>query len=193
MLIFGLAPISCHHDTESYISKHKDKHDRPYICREAGCEKIRGFTYAGGLLRHQREVHRQHGGPKSCLKCPHPNCKRSSGAGFSRKENLTEHLRRVHRKVGDEPDSITLLATGDGFSTSAFRRDVENPRKRRRGDDSEADSDGLGEEMDLQNQIKVMRKDLENANERLKNADERLQKLETQVAKLSAGLRAAAT
>lgn len=38
-------------------NKHMDKHDRPYKCTMIGCEKIPGFTYSGGLLRHQREVH----------------------------------------------------------------------------------------------------------------------------------------
>ena len=91
-------------------SKHMDKHTRPYICEEPGCEKIQGFTYSGGLLRHQREVHRQHGGPKASCMCPFSDCKRSTGVGFSRKENLSEHLRRVHRGGGDG----LLEGTGDG-------------------------------------------------------------------------------
>ncbi|KAK7737877.1 hypothetical protein SLS53_006255 [Cytospora paraplurivora] len=81
-------------------SKHMDKHERPYVCTVAGCEKIQGFTYSGGLLRHEREVHGKHGGPKKRLLCPHENCKRSSGKGFSRQENLAEHLRRVHTGPG---------------------------------------------------------------------------------------------
>ena len=72
------------------------------MCREPGCEKIRGFTYSGGLLRHQREVHRHYGGPRAPRFCPHRDCKRSSGQGFSRRENLNEHIRRVHRGVGIE-------------------------------------------------------------------------------------------
>lgn len=77
-----------------------DKHDRPYKCPADGCEKLPGFTYSGGLLRHQREVHNLHGGPRKQLNCPHPNCKRHSGKGFSRQENLNEHLRRVHTDAG---------------------------------------------------------------------------------------------
>jgi hypothetical protein len=42
-------------------SKHMDKHDRPYKCPAEGCEKLPGFTYSGGLLRHEREVHGKHG------------------------------------------------------------------------------------------------------------------------------------
>ncbi|KAI1005949.1 hypothetical protein K3495_g2278 [Podosphaera aphanis] len=83
-------------------SKHMDKHDRPYKCPSEGCEKLPGFTYSGGLLRHQREVHNLHGGPRKQLNCPHPNCKRFSGKGFSRQENLNEHLRRVHTDAGGE-------------------------------------------------------------------------------------------
>ncbi|KAG5982533.1 hypothetical protein E4U55_001753 [Claviceps digitariae] len=73
-----------------------DKHERPYRCPAAGCENLPGFTYSGGLLRHEREVHGKHGGPKNTVNCPHPNCKRHTGKGFSRQENLNEHLRRVH-------------------------------------------------------------------------------------------------
>ncbi|KAI6464625.1 hypothetical protein MCOR16_001532 [Pyricularia oryzae] len=78
-------------------NKHMDKHDRPYKCTAEGCEKLPGFTYSGGLLRHEREVHAKHGGPKNPLNCPHPTCKRHTGKGFSRQENLNEHLRRCHR------------------------------------------------------------------------------------------------
>ncbi|KAI9708284.1 MAG: hypothetical protein M1828_003006 [Chrysothrix sp. TS-e1954] len=97
-------------------TKHMDKHERPYRCIEPGCEKLRGFTYSGGLLRHQREVHKKHGGPKELLMCPVPYCKRNTGTGFTRKENRDEHIRRVHRQLpgadGDgeqRQDPIELL------------------------------------------------------------------------------------
>lgn len=83
-----------------------DKHDRPYKCLAEGCEKLPGFTYSGGLLRHQREVHNLHGGPRKQLNCPHLNCKRYSGKGFSRQENLNEHLRRVHTDGGAEAQDV---------------------------------------------------------------------------------------
>src|ERR1700712_94212 len=81
-----------------------DKHDRPYKCQEPGCEKLQGFTYSGGLLRHQREVHKMHGGTKKALYCPNVTCKRHTGSGFTRKENLSEHMRRVHRRTTDGTD-----------------------------------------------------------------------------------------
>jgi hypothetical protein len=84
-----------------------DKHERPYKCEAVGCEKLQGFTYSGGLLRHQREVHKMHGGTKEALHCPFENCKRAGGSGFTRKENLQEHIRRVHRR---NTDGMELLA-----------------------------------------------------------------------------------
>ncbi|KAK5135834.1 hypothetical protein LTR08_004482 [Meristemomyces frigidus] len=83
-------------DRKCEWSKHMDKHDRPYRCNNPDCAKLQGFTYSGGLLRHEREVHGKHGGPKAQLMCPHDDCKRHSGKGFTRKENLNEHIRRVH-------------------------------------------------------------------------------------------------
>lgn len=87
-----------------------DKHDRPYKCTHKGCEKLQGFTYSGGLLRHEREVHKMHGGTKKSLFCPHADCKRSSGSGFTRKENLAEHIRRVHRTSTGSTDAGVVAA-----------------------------------------------------------------------------------
>ena len=77
-------------------SKHMDRHDRPYRCRQPECTELEGFTYSGALLRHQRQVHGRLSGPKDQLWCTVSTCKRHSGRGFTRKENLDEHLRRVH-------------------------------------------------------------------------------------------------
>jgi len=88
---------TCPSSTNTRTRKHVDKHDRPYKCEEPSCVELRGFTYSGGLLRHQREVHKKFGGPKATVFCPFPYCKRSTGTGFTRSENLKEHIRRVHR------------------------------------------------------------------------------------------------
>lgn len=88
--------------------KHMDKHDRPYHCNYPSCAKLQGFTYSGGLLRHEREVHGKHGGPKAQLMCPYDDCKRHSGKGFTRKENLNEHIRRVHQSKDSQSQSIAL-------------------------------------------------------------------------------------
>ncbi|KAI7518520.1 hypothetical protein KC316_g20422 [Hortaea werneckii] len=83
-----------------------DKHDRPYRCTHQECAKLQGFTYSGGLLRHEREVHGKHGGPKAALMCPFEDCKRHSGKGFTRKENLNEHIRRVHESKGQAASQV---------------------------------------------------------------------------------------
>lgn len=81
--------------------QHNDQHVRPFRCDEPSCANLRGFTYSGGLLRHQREVHKKFGGPKQMLTCPYPYCKRNTGPGFTRKENLQEHIRRVHKPAAE--------------------------------------------------------------------------------------------
>lgn len=100
-----------------------DKHERPYRCTFKECEKVQGFTYSGGLLRHEREVHGKHGGPKKALNCPHASCKRNKGKGFSRLENLQEHLRRVHRDASEgaptHPPSTPGGGGGGGGDDSA--------------------------------------------------------------------------
>ena len=97
-------------DRKCEWSKHMDKHDRPYRCAHPQCAKLQGFTYSGGLLRHEREVHGKHGGPKSQLACPYPDCKRHSGKGFTRKENLNEHIRRVHQSKDNTQSQPQLIS-----------------------------------------------------------------------------------
>jgi hypothetical protein len=114
-----------------------DKHDRPYKCPAEGCEKLPGFTYSGGLLRHEREVHNKHGGPRKQLNCPHVNCKRHTGKGFSRQENLNEHLRRVHTDGGLQ----------DGEVTEDEEEPTKTSHKRKRVGATRGASDDLREEM----------------------------------------------
>ena len=105
-----------------------DKHDRPYRCQHADCAKLQGFTYSGGLLRHEREVHNKHGGPKSSLMCPYPDCKRKD-KGFTRKENLNEHIRRVHSKESQSQPSPMKREGTDG-NALAGAEDAETPASR---------------------------------------------------------------
>lgn len=114
-----------------------DKHDRPYRCPDPGCAKLQGFTYSGGLLRHEREVHGKHGGPKAQLMCPYDGCKRHNGKGFTRKENLNEHIRRVHQSKGQpsqsQPDTkYEHDATFDALAGAARAMDdsAETPASR---------------------------------------------------------------
>lgn len=131
-----------------------DKHNRPYVCEEPGCEKIQGFTYSGGLLRHQREVHRQHGGPKEPRMCPHPDCKRSVGVGFSRKENLYEHLRRVHRGAGEQNGAVPGKFHRQEISQKPVGSVGSEPQKRRK-DFNDSEEDELSALMKPQKRIRA--------------------------------------
>jgi hypothetical protein len=60
--------------------------------------------------------------------CPYPDCNRSSGKGFTRQENLKEHLRRLHRGGdGRSPESIEE----PGELTASPQTDHPSKRQRR--------------------------------------------------------------
>ncbi|ERF73909.1 hypothetical protein EPUS_05921 [Endocarpon pusillum Z07020] len=111
-------------------NKHMDKHDRPYKCLEPGCDKVQGFTYSGGLLRHQREVHKKNNSVGRDLYCPVPNCNRSSHQPFTRQENLKEHMRRRHLPEGEiTSPGLQSVVTA---SATPSRPPPDRPRKRKR-------------------------------------------------------------
>jgi hypothetical protein len=175
--------------SDRLYSKHMDKHDRPYKCTVKGCEKLQGFTYSGGLLRHEREVHKMHGGTKKSLFCPFADCKRSSGTGFTRKENLAEHIRRVHRRTSMSADMGHLIISRRESldensiadmrlpSDSPFQRIVEasteeeaqSALKRKRG--SDAGMSGDGEDNDLRSELKRLRRENEEKDSRLRQLE----------------------
>ncbi|THY01656.1 hypothetical protein D6D01_10345 [Aureobasidium pullulans] len=92
----------------SLHSRHMDKHERPHKCENPQCATLLGFTYAGGLLRHEREVHNKHDELEGQLVCPYKDCKRHTSKAFTRRENLQEHLRRIHKIQGT--DSVDAVA-----------------------------------------------------------------------------------
>ncbi|KAK1812131.1 hypothetical protein LTR12_013519 [Friedmanniomyces endolithicus] len=113
-------------DRKCEWSKHMDKHDRPYRCPHSQCAKLQGFTYSGGLLRHEREVHGKHGGPKAQLSCPYEDCKRHTGKGFTRKENLNEHIRRVHNdRSAPLPQEQEQEQDPEAAASAAFKADLQ--------------------------------------------------------------------
>ncbi|KAI4266940.1 MAG: hypothetical protein L6R38_008465 [Xanthoria sp. 2 TBL-2021] len=175
-------------------TKHMDKHTRPYVCKLPGCEKVRGFTYSGGLSRHQREVHRQNGGPKASYMCPHSDCKRSTGSGFSRKENLQEHLRRVHRHIEDVAvdkkgsQETNIRVSGEPRRRRRRMTDEDNdeaepmlpePKKRRREDEDDDDDteENRNPKEDLSAQVKRLRRELQEKDERLRKLEETVELL----------------
>ncbi|KAJ9219775.1 hypothetical protein DTO169C6_7859 [Paecilomyces variotii] len=170
-------------------NKHMDKHDRPYKCMEPGCDKIQGFTYSGGLLRHQREVHKKNANAKKPLMCPYADCNRSTGNGFTRQENLKEHLRRRHMHTDSGPATELPVQTPDVESMRASVLPIAPVLKRRR--DSMEDNAVLfqeedGNSVDLRNELKRLRQEVQ-------EKDRRLEELERIVAGLQQAMPPAAT
>lgn len=159
-------------------NKHMDKHERPYRCPAAGCENLPGFTYSGGLLRHEREVHGKHGGPKNTVNCPHPNCKRHTGKGFSRQENLNEHLRRVHtHSDGATPPADPVASPDDNESDKSGMK-----RKR--------PSSGQGDDFaELRDEIKRVREENDKLRTEIDQQSQHSLAMMAQIAELQDALR----
>ncbi|PGH06327.1 hypothetical protein AJ79_06570 [Helicocarpus griseus UAMH5409] len=168
--------IYCDHpDCQSHIpyfkrpcewNKHMDKHDRPYKCTNPDCDKMLGFTYSGGLLRHQREVHKMNSKGKK-LMCPFPDCNRSSGKGFTRQENLKEHLRRLHR--GGDGRSPDDAAASDANEHENGASASPHPSKRKRDNSESASSsdDGRANPLDLRDEVTRLRREAQQKDSRL--------------------------
>lgn len=168
-----------------------DKHDRPYKCMEPGCDKVQGFTYSGGLLRHQREVHKKNANAKKPLMCPYADCNRSTGNGFTRQENLKEHLRRrhMHTENGASPDLSAAHVTDVEGIKASFLAQTPNMKRKRDGTDTEPAviEDENGNTIDLRSELKRLR-------DEVREKDRRLAELEKVVAGLQQAMpQAAAT
>lgn len=157
-----------------------DKHTRPYVCDEPGCENIRGFTYSGGLSRHRKEVHRQDGGPKGFCMCPYQDCKRNTGVGFSRRENLQEHIRRCH-KSPEEGKQSQQTNDDQRLGGSQITHGQRKRKRRARNDDvaeGEGDNDDSQSSQDLREEVKRLRRELQEKDERLDKLEEMMRQLE---------------
>lgn len=157
-----------------------DKHDRPYKCYEPNCDKIQGFTYSGGLLRHQREVHKKNTDAKKALMCPYGDCNRSTGNGFTRQENLREHLRRRHMHSDEAPAPPMVDMPWDRAPDLDGVEGVRAPSlpttgMKRRHDSPVGDLRGLPETdengIDLHHEVKRLRREVEEKDRRLEELE----------------------
>ena len=111
------------------LGKHMDKHYRPYKCSVTGC-KVKDFSNAGDLKRHKQEVH-----SPPAFSCPVVSCKRHR-RGFSRRDNLKQHLERCHEDSNDTASASKSMIgcvpddsaggwkdIGEGSTTSSEGRD----------------------------------------------------------------------
>ncbi|CDM28578.1 hypothetical protein DTO013E5_974 [Penicillium roqueforti] len=157
-------------------NKHMDKHDRPYKCYEPNCDKIQGFTYSGGLLRHQREVHKKNTDTKKALMCPYTDCNRSTGNGFTRQENLREHLRRRHMHNDEAPAMVDMSWDRppelEGVEGATGASPLPIAGMKRRHDSPSGDLRDLPVTgIDLHNEVKRLRREIEEKDRRLEELE----------------------
>ena len=103
--------------------------------------------------------------------CPYADCNRSAGHGFTRQENLKEHLRRRHMHTGNGPTTdvgIMPQAEFDGLRDSSVPDSTGNRRKRESIDDvSGVIVDGDENGVELRNEVKKLRHEAEEKDRRL--------------------------
>lgn len=167
-----------------------DKHERPYKCAAPGCEKLQGFTYSGGLLRHQREVHKMHGGTKKALYCPEPNCKRNSGSGFTRKENLSEHIRRVHRRQtslseGALPRDDTIVDPSimqQIHTTTQIAEEAENLAALAEASSNKRKFDSVEASEDVESELKKVKRIIREKDDQINSLQQQVAEIQRQLA-----------
>lgn len=107
--------------------------------------------------------------------CPYTDCNRSTGTGFTRQENLKEHLRRrhMHTENGASPDLPVLPTTDmDAIRASSLPTSSGGKRKRDSIDDPTLT---IGDEeengVDLRNELKRLRREAEEKDRRLEELE----------------------
>ena len=73
------------------------RHERPFLCKELGCKRKRGFGTLNDLERHKLCVHgvESERGSSKLFKCFAENCPRGQQI-WPRYDNFRQHLRRMH-------------------------------------------------------------------------------------------------
>ncbi|KAI5796565.1 hypothetical protein EDC01DRAFT_43835 [Geopyxis carbonaria] len=74
------------------LTKHQQKHLKLHHCRFASCSRTEGFATPNDRERHEKSIHKI---PGQYWKCMDEHCS-SFGKEFSRRDNLKDHLRRMH-------------------------------------------------------------------------------------------------
>jgi hypothetical protein len=100
-----------------------------------------------------------YGGNSKTLFCPVNDCKRSSGVGFTRKENLAEHIRRVHRRTTMSADmqgskwegaggDTVISDRGDKMRRISISGTLPGSKRKRTGSISDGDDEQMWNEID---------------------------------------------
>ncbi|KAJ5917511.1 hypothetical protein N7466_011065 [Penicillium verhagenii] len=141
-----------------------DKQDRPCKCHEPGSNKDQGFTYSVGIVRHQRKVHKKNTDAKKPLMCPYADCKRGTGNGSTRQENLRAHLRRCHMHTDDNGRGLMVEGIrANLFPATGMKRRLDSPNEEQQLPEEESG--------DLHNEVKRLRREVQEKNRRLEELD----------------------
>ena len=93
MLTFIPRPIGrTNGDIVSCPRRHQQKHMKIHYCRFTPCPRTEGFATPNDRERHEKSIHKI---PGCYWKCLDNNCG-SYGKEFSRRDNLKDHLKRMH-------------------------------------------------------------------------------------------------
>ncbi|KAF8542954.1 hypothetical protein BDD12DRAFT_875474 [Trichophaea hybrida] len=74
------------------LTRHQQKHLKIHYCRFTPCPRTEGFATPNDRERHEKSIHKI---PGCYWKCLDNNCG-SYGKEFSRRDNLKDHLKRMH-------------------------------------------------------------------------------------------------
>ncbi|KAF8426232.1 hypothetical protein EV426DRAFT_530714 [Tirmania nivea] len=80
--------------------KHQIKHQKLHKCRISGCSRVEGFTTPNDRDRHEKSVHKT---PGMYFRCMDESCA-SYMKTFARRDNLKDHLKRMHKMPQDMDD-----------------------------------------------------------------------------------------
>lgn len=185
-----------------------DRHERPYKCTVDNCHyQQEGFTAKADLSRHETTVHKLHHGKE--FFCDEPGC----AYGPARKDNLKDHMRRIHGRPPAplshvpemvEPDnasalpdpSLELLQHRDRAPVTPLRR-----KRRRISDKDLANQTADGDEVEEinflhepkrmthvgqspRNELMRVTQELKEEQEKHKETAERLRRMRQQVQEL---------
>lgn len=163
---------------------HMNKHTRPFLCEvEGDCpRKTSGFATKGERKRHN-EAHARHNGDNnsSLFRCRVLGCPRTAALGndgFSRKDQLREHMKRAHPGIPLPPDLIPRTAkVSKTLNLTALSESMDpnfvvpDMRKRKRKPANEL---GVGEPSANSGEDATPEQNLVEENERLKRQVKRL-------------------
>ena len=86
------------------LGKHIVAQSKPYHCKKKECSEL-AFSSNAVLERHELESHGTHGHGDKPYRCKVRDCRRSQlDQGFTRRQNLRDHMKRVHGMESSDSD-----------------------------------------------------------------------------------------